>query len=73
MGSAALDGNAVSYPDFFDWRAQNHSFDHLVSYHDESATLTGMRQSVHLKGEVVSWDLLPLLGATPATGPRVPA
>src|SRR3954467_11244106 len=29
-----------SYPDFFDWRAQNHTLDHLVSYHDTSLTLT---------------------------------
>ena len=26
--------NAISYPDFFDWRAQNRTLDHLVCYHD---------------------------------------
>jgi len=60
--------DSVSYPDFFDWRAQNHSFDHLVSYHDVSLTLTGVQQAVHLDGEVVSWDLLPLLGLRPELG-----
>ncbi|MGC2298242.1 MAG: ABC transporter permease [Acidobacteriaceae bacterium] len=59
---------ADSYPDFFDWRAQSHSFEHLVSYHDESLTLTGVERAVHLDGEVVSWDLLPLLGVTPEQG-----
>src|SRR5271163_3236318 len=24
---------SVSYPDFFDWRSQNHSFESLASYH----------------------------------------
>src|SRR5215813_7412570 len=28
----------VSYPDFFDWRSQNHTLDHLVSYHDAGYT-----------------------------------
>jgi putative ABC transport system permease protein len=61
-------GGAVSYPDFFDWRAQNHSFAHLVSYHDESMTMTGMERAVHLDGEVVGWELLPMLGVAPELG-----
>ena len=59
---------AVSYPDFFDWRAQNHSFAQLVSYHDLSVTLAGVERAVHLDGEVVSWELLPLLGVRPEVG-----
>lgn len=58
----------VSYPDFFDWRAQNHSFSHIVSFHDTSLTLTGVQRAAHLDGEVVSWDLLPLLGVSPELG-----
>lgn len=67
-GMAGFESGDVSYPDFFDWRAQNHSFDHLVSYHDTSLTLTGVHRAVHLNGEVVSWDLLPLLGIDPELG-----
>jgi putative ABC transport system permease protein len=63
-----FEGSDVSYPDFFDWRAQNHSLSHLVSYHDTSLTLTGVQRAVNLNGEVVSWDLLPLLGMGPALG-----
>jgi predicted permease len=63
-----FESSDVSYPDFFDWRAQNHSFSHLVSYHDTSLTLTGVQRAVHLDGEVVSWDLLPLLGVSPELG-----
>ena len=67
--SAKVAGSgAVSYPDFFDWRAQNHSFAHLVSYHDESLTLTGMERAVHLDGEVVGWELLPMVGVEPELG-----
>ncbi len=58
----------VSYPDFFDWREQNHSFDHLVSYQDNSYTLTGTTRAVHLDAEIVSWDLLQMLGIQPELG-----
>lgn len=58
----------VSYPDFLDWRAQNHSFSQLVSYHDTSFTLTGVERAVRVQGEVTSWDLLPLLGIQPQLG-----
>ena len=58
----------ISYPDFFDWRVQNHSFEHLVSYHDSSLTLTGVARATHVIAEVVSWDLLPMLGVNPEIG-----
>jgi putative ABC transport system permease protein len=58
----------ISYPDFFDWRAQNHTLEHLVSYHDTSLTLTGLERPVHVDGQVVSWDLFPTLGIQPELG-----
>jgi len=61
-------GSAVCYPDFFDWRSQNHTLDHLVSYHDNQFTLTGLDRPVQLDGEIVSWDLLPALGVRPELG-----
>jgi putative ABC transport system permease protein len=61
-------GTAVCYPDFFDWRNQNHTLEHLVSYHDSGFTLTGLDRPVQLEGEVVSWDFLPALGVQPELG-----
>jgi predicted permease len=58
----------LSYPDFFDWRTQSHSFERLVSYHDTSYTLTGGGRAVHVPVQVVSWDMLPMLGVQPALG-----
>lgn len=58
----------LSYPDFLDWRAQNKSFEHLVSYHDNSYTLTGVARAVHVQAEITSWDLLPMLGINPEIG-----
>jgi hypothetical protein len=63
-----FESSDVSYPDFFDWQIQNHSFDHLVSYHDASFTLTGVARALRLNGEIVSRDLLPTLGISPELG-----
>jgi putative ABC transport system permease protein len=57
-----------SYPDFFDWRAQNHTLDHLIAYHDTNLVITGLQRPVQLDGEVVSWDLLQALGVRPELG-----
>ena len=61
-------GRAISYPDFFDWRAQNRTLEHLVSYHDTEYTLTGNAEPLHVDAEVTSWDLLPALGIRPELG-----
>ncbi len=53
---------AISYPDFFDWRSQNRTLEHLVSYHDTQFTLIGTAEPAHVDAEVTSWDLLPTLG-----------
>ncbi len=58
----------VSYPDFFDWRSRNRSFERLVSYHDNSYTLTGVARALHVDAQIVSWDLLPMLGVNPELG-----
>ena len=60
--------SSMSYPDFFDWRSQNRTLEHLVSYHDNSFTLTGLSRPVHVDAEIVSWDLLPTLGVNPELG-----
>jgi predicted permease len=59
---------SISYPDFFDWRSQNHSLEHLVSYHDSIFVLTGLERPVQLDGMITSWDLLPALGIQPELG-----
>src|SRR5229473_2128328 len=63
-----VEPSGVSYPEFFDWRLQNHTLEHLVSYHDKTFTLTGVARAAQLDGEVVSWDLLPMLGISPELG-----
>ena len=59
---------AVSYPDFADWREQNHVFEYMSTYHDSDFILTGGSEPLRLLGAVVNADLFPLLGATPSIG-----
>ena len=61
-------GFNISYPDFLDWRAQTHTIDNLVSYHDSMFVLTGLQRPVQVDAEIVSWDLLPALGIQPELG-----
>jgi len=61
-------GFNISYPDFLDWRAQNHTLEHLISYRDSIFVLTGLQRPMQLDGEIVSWDLLPALGIQPELG-----
>ncbi len=57
-----------SYPEFMDWRAQSHSFERLAAYATPHVTLTGLGDAVSLPCAVVSSDLFPLLGVSPARG-----
>lgn len=60
--------SSVSYPNFFDWRSQNHVFSSIAAYCESDFTLTGVGQPVHLPGEIVTWDTFRLLGERPALG-----
>jgi len=59
---------ATSYADFFDWRDTAKSFTGMASYHDDSFTLTGSEQPLHLSGVTVSGDFFSVLGTQPLLG-----
>src|ERR1700686_4388264 len=58
----------ASYPNFADWREQNHVFERMASYHNNDFILTGRGESARIQGAVVNADLFPLLGVAPAIG-----
>jgi predicted permease len=64
----AIPDGGVSYPDFADIRARNHSFTEVAAYHDDQYTLTGIGQSLHVNAENVSTNLFRLLDSQPALG-----
>ena len=58
----------LSYPTFFDVRERNRVFERVISYRDASFTLTDSSPAVRVTGEIVSWELFPLLGVQPELG-----
>jgi len=59
---------ATSYADFLDWRATAKSFSGMASYHQDSFTLTGQDQPLHVAGVTVAGDFFSILGTKPLLG-----
>jgi predicted permease len=59
---------SVAYPNFLDWRRENHSFTDMAAYRGDDFNFTGSGQPEHLGGEFVSASLLPILGVNPLLG-----
>jgi putative ABC transport system permease protein len=59
---------SVSYPDFFDWRARNHSFESLASYHNTNAAANPNGSARMITGTAVSWNFFHVLGIQPTLG-----
>src|SRR5450432_1821317 len=60
--------NSMSYPDFYDLRAQNKSFAHVAVYHERNFALAGERSAQSVRGERVSADLFDVLGVHSVLG-----
>ncbi|HKD07931.1 MAG TPA: ABC transporter permease [Bryobacteraceae bacterium] len=58
----------LSYPDYFDWRSWNHTFDGLASYDGSTTTLESKGEPRHLDVSVVSSNLFRVLGVAPILG-----
>ena len=58
----------LSYPDFLDWRKQQHSFTSIASYRDNGVTLSGLGDAQQLTSQIVSADFFQVLGVHPMLG-----
>jgi predicted permease len=59
---------SLSYPDYFDWRAQNHTFSGIASYLGGRVSLQGNGDSQLLDAQEVSSNFFQLLGVAPMLG-----
>ena len=59
---------SLSYPDYFDWRAQNHTFSGMASYTNGGVTLKSNGESQRLDAQTVSANFFQVLGVTPMLG-----
>jgi putative ABC transport system permease protein len=58
----------LSYPDFADFRAQNHTLESVAAYDRSTSTLTGSGDPLHLDAGIVSANLFGVLRAKPLLG-----
>jgi putative ABC transport system permease protein len=66
--SAVLDEMSISYPNFTDWRSQNHVFEKIGVYNRDSYNLTGFGEAERIPTAQVSADLFSALRANAALG-----
>jgi predicted permease len=60
--------NSLSYPSYFEWRAQTHTFDGLASYTGRTVTLKSNGQAQRLEAQVVSANFFAVLESAPLVG-----
>jgi putative ABC transport system permease protein len=58
----------VSYPNFVDWRQQNHSFEDIAIYQEGSYSLVGAGDPEQIPGARISQGLFETLGVPPKLG-----
>ena len=59
---------STSYPDFFDWRAQNHVFQNMAAFRHAGYTLTGAGTPLHIDAQIVTAEFFSVLGVPPSMG-----
>ena len=59
---------SLSYPDYFDWRAENHTLEGLASYKWGTATMEIQGESQRLEVQTVSANFFDVLRVTPMLG-----
>jgi len=59
---------SLSYPDYFDWRSQNHSLEGIASYVDGTATMALNGESQRFDIETVSSNFFQVLRSSPVLG-----
>ena len=57
-----------SVPEISDYRAQNHTFDGLVEYHNMNFILLGRNEPERVETGVVSWNYFDIFGLKPLAG-----
>ena len=59
---------AVAYPDFVEWKRQNHVFAELAAIQFDQFNVTGPEEAERILGARVSAGFFPLLGVSPTRG-----
>ena len=70
MSEADPQGRSVSlsWPDFLDWRARQHSFEGMAASRGGSFTLTGLGQASRVTARTITSNFFPVIGVQPVLG-----
>ena len=63
-----FEGGSISYPNFSDWRKDNHTFSALGLARTYAFSLTGIGEAEQVNGAFLSSDFFSVLGVNPAMG-----
>jgi predicted permease len=63
-----FDSGSISFPNFRDWRKDNHTFSAMAISRGYAFSLTGAGDAVQVNGEFVASDLFSILGVRPLLG-----
>ena len=66
--SANFPRGSISYPNFVDWQAGNHSFSAVAVSRSGSFTLTGEGSAERVSAELITSDYFTVLGVSPVVG-----
>src|SRR5215471_18648999 len=59
---------SISYPNFLDWRRDNHSFSALAAFRGEDFNLSGIGDAQRVSANMVSAEFFPILGVKATAG-----
>ncbi|HEY1471281.1 MAG TPA: ABC transporter permease [Candidatus Acidoferrum sp.] len=60
--------SSISYPNFLDWRRNNHSFSAIAAFRGENFNLSGVGDAQRVSANMVSAEFFPVLGVKPSIG-----
>jgi len=63
-----FEGGSISYPNFFDWQKDSHTFASMAIARSNDFSLTGSGEAEQVRGEFISSDFFSVLGAKPLAG-----
>ena len=64
----SFERGSISYPNFLDWQAANHSFSAIAVSRSAAFTLTGAGSPERIPGDMISADFFTVLGVKPLLG-----
>ncbi len=59
---------SISFPNFRDWRKENHTFSYMAAYRPYSYNFTGMGDAEQLRAMLITSDFFAVLGVHPVAG-----